>query len=154
MNSFYLSLQVLQGVINFQKLQLSNSNSTPLDTAHLESNEGHWKWCYSVEHCEYNIGHSSRRVKKDEPNLFLQSLGIINFKVYIYTNAHETAQCLHNYMYQPLQLSNLVPMYPCGLPACLPDGNKKLLRTWPWCLQPGFSVPFKVNSPIEQPWSG
>ena len=53
------------------------------------NNRHFWKWCYAMEWCEYYIGHSSRRVKKDEPNLFLQSLGIINFKVYIILYQHK-----------------------------------------------------------------
>lgn len=44
-----------------------------------------------MEWCEYNIGPSSGRVKKDEANLFSQSIGITNFQIYIYTKTHETA---------------------------------------------------------------
>ena len=44
-----------------------------------------------MEWCDYNIGHSSRTVNKDEPNLFSQSIGITNFQIlYIYTKTHET----------------------------------------------------------------
>ena len=57
----------------------------------LLTNRHFWKWCYAIEWCEYNIEHSSRRVKKDEPNLFSQSIGITNFQIYIYTKTHETA---------------------------------------------------------------
>ena len=57
----------------------------------LLNNRHFWKLFYAMEWCEYNIGHSSRRVKEDEPNFFSQSFGITNFQKYIYTKTNETA---------------------------------------------------------------